>query len=75
MVLEMNLLHDNFTLIPIKIKPEIIAMIRKFELLDFPNKKNNELILNKLMHLKLSREDFISIVFYKTCLNLSWFEE
>lgn len=71
----MNLLYDLFSVNPIKIKLEILSKIRLFESLDIPNKISNELIIIKLMHLKLSREDLIEIIFYKTCLNLNWFEE
>lgn len=76
LLLEMNLIYDNFTLEPIKIKNEIMTKIQLFEsfnMLCLSGLSGNELIITKLLQLKLSREDLIDITFYRTCLNLRWF--
>lgn len=44
-----------------------------FNLLEINNFVSNELIILKLLKLHMSREDFIDIVFYKTCLKLNLF--
>jgi hypothetical protein len=73
LLLEMNLVYDNFTLEPVKINTEIMSKIQLFESFNILGLSGNELIITKLLRLKLSREDLIDITFYRTCLNLKWF--
>jgi hypothetical protein len=72
LLLEANLLHDEFAKTPIKINSQILTNIENFIGLEIPNKLGSELIMIKLSRLGLSREDFHDITFYKTCLDLGW---
>lgn len=72
LLLEANLLFDEFAKTPVKINPQILTNIENFIGLEIPDKSGTELIMKKLMSLRLSREDFHDITFYKTCLDLGW---
>jgi hypothetical protein len=72
LLLETNLLFDEFAKTPVKINQQILTNIKNFIDLKIPNKHGTELVMTKLMRLRLSREDFIDIEFYKTCLELEW---
>ena len=75
LLLEANLLFDEFAKTPVKINPRVITNIENFIGLDIPDKSGTELVMKKLMRLRLSREDFHNITFYKTCLDLGWVEK
>lgn len=75
LLLEANLLFDEFAKTPVKINPQILTNIENFIGLEIHDKSGTELIMKKLMTLRLSREDFHDITFYKTCLDLGWVEK
>jgi len=72
MLLEENLLYDEFSRTPVKISPQILTNIENFIGLRIQCNSGTELQMKKLMILRLSKNDFIDITFYKTCLDLGW---
>ena len=73
MLIEQILQHNDFATKSVKIDNSIIEKINLFERFEMHEHMiGNELIVKKLLRLGMSREDFLEIIFYKSCIKLGW---